>query len=56
MKRLRLLLDQMLDEEVAQALRDLGHDVVRVSEVGLACADDEAILGRAVSESFADAG
>jgi len=49
-KRLRLLLDQMLDEEVAQALRDLGHDVVRVSEVGLACADDEAILGRAVSE------
>jgi predicted nuclease of predicted toxin-antitoxin system len=46
-----LLLDQMLDEDVAQALRDLGHDVVRVSEVGLARADDEAVLGRAVREA-----
>jgi predicted nuclease of predicted toxin-antitoxin system len=46
-----LLLDQMLDEEVAQALRELGHDVVRVSDVGLACADDEAVLERAVREA-----
>lgn len=32
MKPLRLLLDQMLDVEVADALTHLGHDVVRVSE------------------------
>lgn len=51
MKGLRLLVDQMLDEEVAQALRDRGHDVVRVSDVGLACADDETILARAIREA-----
>jgi predicted nuclease of predicted toxin-antitoxin system len=50
-KGLRLLVDQMLDEEVAQALRDRGHDVVRVSDVGLACADDETILARAIREA-----
>lgn len=51
MNRRLLLLDQMLDEEVAEALRDLGHDVVRVSEVGLEGADDEAVLERAVREA-----
>lgn len=50
MKRLRLPLDQMLDEEVAGALRESGHDVVRVSEVGLACASDAEILQRAVGD------
>lgn len=48
MTRLRLLLDQMLHEEVAQSLRRLGHDVIRVSEIGLATADDAEILARAV--------
>lgn len=48
MRRLRLLLDQMLDETVARTLRDFGHDVVRVSEVGLASADDAQILRHAV--------
>lgn len=48
MKRLRLLLDQMLDVDVANALRQLGHDVVSVSELGLATADDSEILARAI--------
>ncbi len=50
MKRLRLLLDQMLDEGVARALGALGHDAIRVSDVGLASAADDAILRRAVDE------
>lgn len=41
----------MLDEEVAQALRDLDDDVLRLSEVGLACADDVAVLELAVREA-----
>jgi predicted nuclease of predicted toxin-antitoxin system len=49
-KRLRLLLDQMLDEEVARALGDLGHDAIRVSDVGLAAAADDVILQRAVDD------
>ncbi len=48
MRRLRLLLDQMLDDAVACALREIGHDVLRVSELGLACASDAEILQRAV--------
>ena len=40
----RLYLDQMLRHEVAQALRDAGHDVLRATEVGQARADDYQIL------------
>ena len=43
-ERLRLYLDQMLRLDVAQALRNEGHDVVRASEVGQARADDYQIL------------
>ena len=39
----RLYLDQMLRHEVAQALRDEGHDVLRATEVGQARADDSQI-------------
>ena len=46
----RLYLDQMLRLEVAQALRNEGHDVRRTSEVGQARADDAEILERAISE------
>ncbi|MFN7923965.1 MAG: DUF5615 family PIN-like protein [Bryobacteraceae bacterium] len=46
----RLLLDQVLDEEVAQGLREAGHNAVRVSQVGLATADDAEILRRAVED------
>jgi len=47
---LRLYVDQMLQRDVAQALRNEGHDVVRASEVGQARADDAEILERAISE------
>ena len=46
----RLLLDQMLDATVADELCRLGYDVVRVSDVGMATADDRAILERAIEE------
>jgi len=48
---LRLYLDQMFHLEVAQALREKGHDVVRASETGQARADDRQILDKAISES-----
>ena len=47
---MRLLLDQMFDADVARELRALGHDVVRVSEVGMASAPDDAILDQAIHE------
>jgi len=46
----RLLLDQMLDAEVARVLAAAGYDVVRVSEVGMARADDAEVLTRAVRD------
>ena len=48
---LTLYLDQMLRLDVAQALRDEGHDVVRTSEVGQARADDQQILQKAIDEN-----
>lgn len=50
MTRLKLLLDQMLDADIAQALRDEGHDVLRVSEIGMARADDAEILDKAIRD------
>jgi predicted nuclease of predicted toxin-antitoxin system len=47
----RLNLDQMLRYEVAQALRDEGHDVLRATEIGQARADDHQILQKAISEN-----
>ena len=44
----KLYLDQMLRLEVAQALKDEGHDVLRASEVGQARADDYQILQKAI--------
>ncbi|MEI6972636.1 MAG: DUF5615 family PIN-like protein [bacterium] len=48
---MRLLLDQMLDVEVATAVRLLGHDVVRVSDLGMATASDQEILRYAVRDA-----
>jgi len=42
----RLYLDQMLQLEVAQALRNEGHDVLRASETGQARFDDAALLSK----------
>ena len=47
----KLYLDQMLRLEVAQALKDEGHDVLRASEVGQARADDYQILQKAIDEN-----
>ena len=45
-----MLLDQMIAADVATALRTAGHDVVRVSELGMARADDSEILALAQRE------
>lgn len=50
MKPLRLLLDQMLDADVAAARKDLGHDVIRVSALGLSRAADDEVLTRSIDE------
>ena len=47
----KLYLDQMLRLEVAQALKDEGHDILRASEVGQARADDYQILQKAIDEN-----
>jgi len=47
----RLYLDQMFGQDVAQALRDNGHDVLRASETGQSRADDGQILQKAISEN-----
>ena len=47
---LRLYLDQMFGLDVAAALRREGHDVLRAAEAGLARADDELILEKAIRE------
>jgi predicted nuclease of predicted toxin-antitoxin system len=39
----------MLRQDVAEALRQEGHDVIRASEVGQARADDQQILHTAIS-------
>ena len=48
---LRLYLDQMFGLDVAAALRREGHDVLRAAETGLARADDELILAKAIREN-----
>lgn len=48
MKQPSLLLDQMLDAQVADALLQQGWDVVRASELGLSTADDDQILESAI--------
>jgi len=48
MSRNRFLLDQMLDADVAVAMVEAGYDAIRVSEIGMARAEDDAILGRAL--------
>ena len=41
----------MFGVDVAEALRDEGHDVVRAFEIGQSRADDSQILEKAVSEN-----
>ena len=48
---LKLYLDQMIPSEVARALREQGHDVLRASEIGQNRADDLQILEKVISEN-----
>ena len=50
MNALRLLLDQMIDEDAAGELRSKGYDVLRIGEFGFSTADDDEILGLATEE------
>ncbi len=47
---MRLFLDQMIREDVAEALRKLGHDVQRPAYLGLSRADDGELLRHATGE------
>lgn len=47
----QLYLDQMFNQDVAQALNKEGYNVIRASEIGQARADDKEILDKAVSEN-----
>ena len=51
MRLLRLLLDQMIDSDIAADLRAVGHDVCCVGEAGMARADDAEILRFAIREN-----
>ena len=44
---MRLLLDQDVYTTTARFLTDLGHDIVRVGQIGLSRADDSALLATA---------
>ena len=50
MKPLRLLLDQMLDVVVASQLRSQGYDVVRLSDLAMSRADDDAVLTESIRQ------
>ncbi len=47
---MKFYLDQMLQSELAEALRLLGHDVLRCAEAGQSRADDQDILVRVCNE------
>ncbi len=48
----RLLVDQNVRIEVAEGLREDGHEVVRASETGIARRDDEALLRWAIDNGI----
>ncbi len=50
MTRLRLMLDQMMDATVAYKLREIGYDILRTEDVGMARMDDAAILRMATKD------
>ena len=47
---LRVLLDQMIDNDVAEALKQRNIDVLRTCEIGLNRANDSEVLNKAIEE------
>jgi predicted nuclease of predicted toxin-antitoxin system len=47
----KFLLDQMFDRAVLSRLRELGYNVLAVSEIGLSTADDSEIIQWAIEHS-----
>ena len=47
---MKFLIDNALSPSFARGLRDAGHDVIHVREIGLGDADDETIFDRADAE------
>ena len=47
---MKFLIDNPLSPQVAEGLRQIGHDAVHIREHGLQAADDEIIFERAASE------
>lgn len=47
---MRLLLDEMYGEQVAESLRERGHDATHVRQIGLGGAPDAEVLARAAEE------
>jgi predicted nuclease of predicted toxin-antitoxin system len=47
----KFLLDQMFDRAVLAGLRELGYDVLAVSEIGMSTADDSEIVLWAITHN-----
>lgn len=49
---MRLLTDQDIYQTTVEFIKDLGHEVIRVKDVGLASSSDEKILAYALSQKL----
>lgn len=47
---MRFLIDESISRSVAERLRDAGHDVVHIGDLGLLGADDETVMATALDQ------